>query len=135
LPGSLEVSLPAPALSSQDAPRGPSRRRWLIGAAAAAACGSALLWFRYLSPDADVIPVVVLPVNALSKDPPEQSLAAALTVDLVGALSKDKQLHVTVRRPDPGQPKRGRRYYTYIDLQTADGQLKANAEIMDLDTD
>lgn len=53
----------------------------------------------------------------------------------MGALAKEKRLHVTVRRPEPGQAKRVRRYYTYIDLQTADGQLKANAEIMDLDTD
>ena len=107
----------------------------MIGAAAGAACAGTFLWFRYFSPGADIIPVVVLPVNALIKEPPERSLAAALTVDLVGALSKDKRLDVTVRRPDPGQPKRGRRFYTYIDLQTAGGQLKANAEIMDLDTD
>lgn len=135
LPSSLEGSPPAAAPASVEAPRGPSRRKWLIGAAIGAVGAGALLWFSPFSAGTDAIPVVVLPVNALSKKPSEQSLAAALTVDLVGALAKEKRLHVTVRRPDPGQAKRGRRYYTYIDLQTADGQLKANAEIMDLDTD
>jgi DNA-binding winged helix-turn-helix (wHTH) protein/TolB-like protein len=135
LPGSLEVSPPAAAPVSVEAPHRPSRRKWVIGAAVGAIGAGALLWFRPFFPSADIIPIIVLPVNALSKEPSEQSLAAALTVDLVGALAKEKRLHVTVRRPDPGQSKRGRRYYTYIDLQTADGQLKANAEIMDLDTD
>jgi DNA-binding winged helix-turn-helix (wHTH) protein/TolB-like protein len=135
LPGSLEVSPAAGAPASVEAPRAPGRRKWLIGVAAGAVGAGALLWFRPFSPSPNVIPVVVLPVNALGKEPSEQSLAAALTVDLVGALAKEKRLHVTVRRPDPGQSKRGRRYYTYIDLQTADGQLKANAEIMDLDSD
>lgn len=135
LPGSLEVSPPAAAPASVDAPHRPGRRKWVIGAVVGAVGAGALLWFWPFFPGADTIPVVVLPVNALGKEPSEQSLAAALTVDLVGALAREKRLHVTVRRPDPGQRKRGRRYYTYIDLQTADGQLKANAEIMDLDTD
>jgi DNA-binding winged helix-turn-helix (wHTH) protein/TolB-like protein len=135
LPGSLQVSPPAPAPASVEAPRRPSRRSWVIGAAIGAVGAGALLWFRPFFSSPNVIPVVVLPVNALGKEPSEQNLAAALTVDLVGALAKEKRLHVTVRRPDPGGARQGRRYYTYIDLQTADGQLKANAEIMDLDTD
>lgn len=135
LPGSREVLPSVAKPASVEVPPRSSRRRWVIAAAVGVIGAGAFLGFRAFFPGTDAIVVVVQPVNPLSKDPTEQSLAAALTVDLVGALAKEKRLHVTVRRPDPGQRKRGRRYYTYIDLQTADGQLKANAEIMDLDTD
>ena len=137
LPGALsrDISSPAVEPASAEPSRKPSRRSWLIGAAVAAAGAGLFLWFKPFSSGPDVIPVVVLPVNPLGKDSAEKSLAAALTVDLVGALAKEKRLQVTVRRPGPTQPNQGRRYYTYIDLQTDGGQLKANAELMDLDTD
>jgi DNA-binding winged helix-turn-helix (wHTH) protein/TolB-like protein len=135
LPGALEVSPLAQTPVSAEAPHRPNRRRWVLGAAVGIVGAGALVWFRPFFSSAETIPVIVLPVNPLGKEPSEQKLATALTVDLVGALAKDKRLHVTVRRPDSGHPKGIRRYYTYIDLQTADGQLKANAEIMDLDTD
>jgi len=138
LPGALSSEMPSPAPPtppSQETPSRSSRRNWLIAAAAAAIGAGALFWIRPFSAGPDTIPVVVMPVNSLGKEAPEQRLATALTVDLVGALAKDKHLEVTVRRPDSGKPKRGRRYYTYIDLQTGDGQIKANAELMDLDTD
>ena len=130
-PMSVEVS----AEVSGETPHRLVRRNWVLGAAAGTIGAGALLWLGPFLSSPDTIPVIVLPVNPLGKEPSEQKLAAALTVDLVGALSKDKRLHVTVRRPDSGRPKGIRRYYTYIDLQTADGQLKANAELMDLDTD
>jgi len=126
-PVSVEVSAETPLRLG--------RRSWVLGAAAGMIGAGALLWLGPFFSSPDTIPVIVLPVNPLGKEPSEQKLAAALTVDLVGALSKDKRLHVTVRRPDSGRPKGISHYYTYIDLQTADGQLKANAEIMNLDTD
>ena len=135
LPLALEVPPPAETPVSVEMPHRPNRRNWVLGAAVGTIGAGALLWLGPYFSSPDTIPVIVLPVNPLGKEPSEQKLAAALTVDLVGALSKDKRLHVTVRRPDSGHPKGIRRYYTYIDLQTADGQLKANAEIMDLDTD
>jgi TolB-like protein len=112
-----------------------NRRIWLIGAGAAAAGASALLWLRPFARSAGAIPLIVLPVNAIPQEPSQQSLAAALTVDLVGVLARDKRLHVTVRRPDPNLPKRGRRYSVYADLQTAGSDLKAHVEIMDFDSD
>lgn len=135
LPVALGVPPPAETPVSIETPHRPNRRNWVLGAAVGTIGAGALLWLGPYFSSPDTIPVIVLPVNPLGKEPSEQKLAAALTVDLVGALSKDKRLHVTVRRPDSGHPKGIRRYYTYIDLQTADGQLKANAEIMDLDTD
>jgi DNA-binding winged helix-turn-helix (wHTH) protein/TolB-like protein len=135
LPDALSPDAPAPAAPPAATPRVMNRRIWVAGAVLGATAAGALLWLKPFSREPGSIPVIVLPVNPLGKEPSEQKLAAALTVDLVGALSKDKRLHVTVRRPDSGHPKGIRRYYTYIDLQTADGQLKANAEIMDLDTD
>ena len=79
------------------------------------------------------IPVIVLPVNAIRKEPSQTSLAATLTVDLVGLLAKEKRFHVTVRNPDPATKGR-RRYSIYADLQTAEGQISTHVEIMDLDT-
>ena len=112
-----------------------SRRTWLIGAAAGMAGAGLLLWLKPFSRGSDTIPVIVLPVNPVQRQPSQTSLAAALTVDLVGALARDKRLHVTVGRPDPSRPKQGRRYSIYADLQTAQGQVKAHVEIMDFDTD
>lgn len=131
------LSSKAAAETSVAAQAAPSRRIWITGAGAALVAG-ALVWFKpfALSPGpTDNISVTVLPVNPIRKEPGQTSLAAALTVDLVGALAKDKRLHVTVSHPDPNLPRRGRRYSIYADLQTADGQIKANVEIMDVDTD
>jgi DNA-binding winged helix-turn-helix (wHTH) protein/TolB-like protein len=132
---SPEVPVPASPTATAQTPPAMNRRIWAAGAVLGITAAGVLLWLKPFSREPGVIPVIVLPVNSLGKEPSEQKLAAALTVDLVGALSKDKRLQVTVRRPDSGHPKGIRRYYTYIDLQTADGQLKANAEIMDVDTD
>jgi DNA-binding winged helix-turn-helix (wHTH) protein/TolB-like protein len=114
----------------------PSRRLWLAAMGAAALGAGTLVWLRPFSPAAtDTISLTVLPVNPIRREPSQTSLAAALTVDLVGALAKEKRLHVTVNRPDPNLPRRGRRYSIYADLQTAEGQVKAHIEIMDVDTD
>ena len=127
------ASLAAPISAQAGGPRPVHRRAWLIGAALGVV-GAGLLW--RLKPFAhDSISVTVLPVNPLRKEPSQVSLAKALTVDLVAALAKDNHLHVTMRRPGPKLPGQNPRYYTYIDLQTADGQLKAMAEIMDIDSD
>jgi DNA-binding winged helix-turn-helix (wHTH) protein/TolB-like protein len=128
LPGALNVQAP------ETPPSTPSRRLWIAGLAVIVTAAAALAWLKPFSPPAaDTISITVMPVNAIRKEPSQISLANALAVDLVGALAKEKRLHVTVRRPDT--PRRGRRYYTYIDLQTANGQLKVNVEIMDIDTD
>ncbi len=125
------------SVSPQASPASPvSRRLWLAAMGAAALGAGALVWFKPFSPaHADVISVTVLPVNPIRREPSQASLATALTVDLVGALAKEKRLHVTVNRPDPNLPKRGQRYSIYADLQTAEGQVKAHVEIMDVDTD
>ena len=80
------------------------------------------------------IPVIVLPVNAIRREPPQHSLAAALTVDLVGLLAREKRFHVTVRKPDPAMAG-VRSYAIYADLQIADGQLRTHVEIMSVDTE
>jgi len=136
LPDALSPGMPAPASPSApaDTPRVMNRRVWAAGAVLAATAAGALLWLKPLSRGAGVIPVTVLPVNAVRREPSQLSLATALTVDLVGVLARDKRLHVTVSRPDPNLPKRGRRYSIYADLQTDAGQLKAHVEIMDFDT-
>jgi DNA-binding winged helix-turn-helix (wHTH) protein/TolB-like protein len=132
-PASQMRATPAPAVV---APRVLNRRNWIAGLVLLILGATGMsLWLKSFPGGADRISVTVSPVNAIRKEPPETGLANALTVDLVGALAKDKRLDVTVRRPDPNLPKRGRRYYTYIDLQTANGQLKANVQIMDVDTD
>jgi len=137
LPGSQPPETRLSAAGSVETPpaRSISRRMWLIGAGAVAAGAGALLWLGPFARSAGAIPLIVLPVNAIHREPAQQSLAAALTVDLVGVLARDRRLHVTVRRPDPGLPKRGRRYSVYADLQTAAGELKAQVEIMDFDSD
>jgi TolB-like protein len=132
VPGSPPIhppAIPAPA------PAALGRRAWLAAMIAVTAAGGAFFWLKPFSREADGISITVMPVNAIHKDPSQLSLANALAVDLVGALAKERRLHVTVRRPDSSQPRRGQRFYTYIDLQTAGGQLKANVEIMDVDTD
>jgi len=137
LPDALSpVTAPSPP---SDAPQAASRaaisrRAWAICAAAGAGGVALLAWLKPFSRNTG-IPVIVLPVNAVRREPSQLSLATALTVDLVGALAKDQRLHVTVQRPDPSLPKRGRRYSIYADLQTAGTDLKANVEIMDFDTD
>jgi DNA-binding winged helix-turn-helix (wHTH) protein/TolB-like protein len=129
--GSVSPEPPAPAPPSRA-----SRRLWLAAMGAAALCAGALVWLKPFSPvPTGVISVTVLPVNPIRREPSQASLATALTVDLVGALAKEKRLHVTVNRPDPNLPKRGQRYSIYADLQTAEGQVKAHVEIMDVDTD
>jgi len=126
---SISPQTPVPAPPS-------GRRFWLAGMGAAALAAGALVWFRPFSrAPASAISVTVLPVNPVRREPSQASLATALTVDLVGALAKEKRLHVTVKRPDPNLPKGGRRYSIYADLQTAEGQVKAHVEIMDVDTD
>ena len=132
------TSAEAPASTETVVPKPASRRTWIITTGAAALVAGGLIWFRpfALSPDpSGVISVTVLPVNPIRREPSQASLATALTVDLVGALAKEKRLHVTVNRPDPNLPKRGQRYSIYADLQTAEGQVKAHVEIMDVDTD
>jgi len=117
----------------------PGRRTVLIAMGATAAAGLALLvQRRFFRDPTGEIAVIVLPFNPVRRAPPDTSLAAALTVDLVGALARDKHLHVTVKRPDPAGP--ARRYSIYADIQTQNGQahngqVKAMVEIMDFDTD
>jgi DNA-binding winged helix-turn-helix (wHTH) protein/TolB-like protein len=131
--GEVSVSLQTPPPVSLSHA---SRRLWLAAMGAAALGAGTLVWLKPFSPaPTEVISVTVLPVNPIRREPSQTSLATALTVDLVGALAKEKQLHVTVNRPDPNLPKRGRRYSIYADLQTAEGQVKAHVEIMDVDTD
>jgi len=132
-PPGLRLSAAGPVETPRTQPI--NRRIWLIGATVAAAGAGALLWLRPFARGAGAIPLIVLPVNAIPQEPSQQSLAAALTVDLVGVLARDKRLHVTVGRPDPDLPKRGRRYSVYADLQTAAGELKVHVEIMDFDSD
>lgn len=111
-----------------------SRRAWMAGAGAAIAAATALAW--WLKPPSHKpgsIPVIVLPVNPIQREPPQLSLAAALTVDLVGLLARQKRFHVTVRKPDPALAGE-RSYAIYADLQIADGQLKTHVEIMSVET-
>jgi DNA-binding winged helix-turn-helix (wHTH) protein/TolB-like protein len=141
LPEALTPSLaPSPAPPSAQAPAAPPRRGFVIAAGVTAAAGLAgglLLKKLYAGRAAEAPPsgiaVIVLPFNPVRHVPPDTGLAAALTVDLVGALAHDKRLHVTVKRPDPAGP--ARRYAIYADIQTQNGQAKAMVEIMDVDTD
>lgn len=130
LPSALAVD--APAEMKGPTPLRPSRRAWIAGAGAAAAAALGVLWWLKPSRPSG-IPVIVLPVNAIRREASQTSLAAALTVDLVGLLAKEKRFHVTVRNPDPAT-KGGRRYSIYADLQTADGRIRTHVEIMDIDT-
>lgn len=128
LPSALVTDTPA-QVTSGTALRA-NRRAWIAGAGVAAAFG--LFWWLKPSRPGG-IPVIVLPVNAIRREASQTSLAAALTVDLVGLLAKEKRFHVTVRSPDPATKGR-RRYSIYADLQTAEGQVRTHVEIMDLDT-
>ncbi|HEX2759126.1 MAG TPA: winged helix-turn-helix domain-containing protein [Rhizomicrobium sp.] len=130
LPSALAADTPAQVKSAM--PLRPSRRAWIAGAGAAAAGALGFLWWRE-SGRPDGIPVIVLPVNAIRREGSQTSLAAALTVDLVGLLAKEKRFHVTVRDPDPATKGR-RRYSIYADLQTAEGRVRTHVEIMDIDT-
>lgn len=111
----------------------PNRRVWIAGAGAAALAAGLIWWLKPFAGKPDAIAVIVLPVNAIRREPSQLSLAAALTVDLVGMLARDKRLHVTVQKPDPATA--GRRYSIYADLQTEAGQLRTHVEIMNFDTD
>ena len=112
----------------------PSRRVWMAGAGAAIAA-AALAWsLKPVFHKPGSIPVIVLPVNPIRREPPQQSLAAALTVDLVGLLAREKRFHVTVRKPDPAMAG-VRSYAIYADLQIAAGQLRTHVEIMSVDTE
>jgi len=140
----LPSALPAPQTQPDAGPLSPPRnRRALIiaaGVTAIAGVAGGLLLER-ITPDRDAqalpggIAVIVLPFNPVKREPQDVSLATALTVDLVGALARDRRLHVTVKQPDPASPRGpAPRYSIYADLQTDDGQLKAHVEIMDFDT-
>ena len=92
-------------------------------AAGAVFAAAALAWWlKPLFHKPESIPVIVLPVNPIRREPSQLSLAAALTVDLVGLLAREKRFHVTVRKPDPAMAG-VRSYAIYADLQVADGQL------------
>jgi DNA-binding winged helix-turn-helix (wHTH) protein/TolB-like protein len=135
LPDVLSPGMPAPLAATADTPHVVlDRRVWVVGAALGATAAGVLFWLKPFSRSTSVIPVTVLPVNAVRREASQLSLATALTVDLVGVLARDKRLHVTVSRPDPNLPKQGPRYSIYADLQTDAGQLKAHIEIMDFDT-
>jgi DNA-binding winged helix-turn-helix (wHTH) protein/TolB-like protein len=113
------------------------RRRTLamgLGAGAAVALAAGLIAFHPLQ-KRDVIAVTVDPVNPVRREPAQESLSLALTVDLVGALARENRFHVTVRKPDPASRKgSGLRFDIYADVQTANGRLKSTVEIMDTDT-
>jgi DNA-binding winged helix-turn-helix (wHTH) protein/TolB-like protein len=127
LPSAVAGETPEPAPPPANRPT----RRTLLAGAALAVIG--LVWWLKPFSRASGIPVIVLPVNPIRREPPQTSLAAALTVDLVGVLARDRHLHVTVEKPDPATKGR-RRYSIYADLQAVDGQLRIHAEIMNFDT-
>lgn len=113
-----------------------NRRLFVIGAGAAAGVvvAASLVAFHPIQ-KRDVIAVTVDPVNPVRREPAQESLSLALTVDLVGALSKENRFHVTVRHPDPVSRRgSGLRFDVYADVQTANGRLKSQVEIMDTDT-
>jgi len=127
------VAGPAPETASPVS-SSPSRRAWMTGAGAAIAAGALAWWLKPLFHKPGSIPVIVLPVNPIRREPPQQSLAAALTVDLVGLLARERRFHVTVRKPDPAMAG-VRSYAIYADLQIAAGQLRTHVEIMSVDTE
>lgn len=126
------IASPAPDTASPDS-SSPSRRLWMAGAGAGIAAAALAWWLKPLHKP-ESIPVIVLPVNPIRREPPQLSLAAALTVDLVGLLAREKRFHVTVRKPDPAMAG-VRSYAIYADLQIAAGQLKTHVEIMSVDTE
>jgi len=130
-----------PSAIARPAPQGalpvspfPSRRVWIAGASATIATAALAWWLKPLSHAPESIPVIVLPVNPIRREPPQASLAAALTVDLVGLLAREKRFHVTVRKPDPAMAG-VRSYAIYADLQIAGGRLRTHVEIMSVDTE
>jgi DNA-binding winged helix-turn-helix (wHTH) protein/TolB-like protein len=133
--------VPQPDADGEPAP--PRTRRALLvatGITAVAGVAAGLLLQR-ISPGRrseappSGIAVIVLPFNPVRREPADTSLATALTVDLVGALARDKRLHVTVKQPDLAQAKGASpRYSIYADIQTEAGQAKAMVEIMNFDT-
>ena len=139
----LPSALAEPDTKTQTPQAPPRNRRALIvaaGVTAIAGIAGGLLLER-ISPGRDTavppggIAVIVLPFNPVKREAADTSLATALTVDLVGALARDKRLHVTVKQPDPALP-RGPdpRYSIYADIQTESGQAKAMVEIMNFDS-
>jgi TolB-like protein len=106
----------------------------MAGAGAAVTAAGLAWWLKPLSHTRESIPVIVLPVNPIRREPPQASLAAALTVDLVGLLAREKRFHVTVRKPDPAMAG-ARSYAIYADLQIAGDQLRTHVEIMSVDTE
>ncbi|HVW72499.1 MAG TPA: winged helix-turn-helix domain-containing protein [Rhizomicrobium sp.] len=133
LPQALTTAPPAPPPT----PPVHQRRRALalgLGAGAAIILAAGLIAFHPLQ-TRDVIAVTVDPVNPVRREPAQESLSRALTVDLVGALARENRFHVTVRKPDPASRKgSGLRFDIYADVQTANGRLKSTVEIMDTDT-
>lgn len=129
LPSAVTVDTPAEISGT---PFRLSRRAWIVGGGAAGAAALGVLWWLKPSRPGG-IPVIVLPVNAIRREASQTSLAAALTVDLVGLLAKEKRFHVTVRDPDPATKGR-RRYSIYADLQTAESRVRTHVEIMDIDS-
>ncbi|HEY8255451.1 MAG TPA: winged helix-turn-helix domain-containing protein [Rhizomicrobium sp.] len=130
LPSAIASQAPQAASPVSTAP---SRRLWMTGAGAAIATVALAWWLKPLLHKPGNIPVIVLPVNPIRREPPQQSLAAALTVDLVGLLARENRFHVTVRKPDPAMAG-VRSYAIYADLQIAAGQLRTHVEIMSVDT-
>ena len=134
------------ALAQPDAKTGtepPRSRRALIAAAGITAIAGVAggLLLQRISPGRDAavppggIAVIVLPFNPVKREAADTSLATALTVDLVGALARDKRLHVTVKQPDPALPRGPEpRYSIYADIQIESGQAKAMVEIMNFDS-
>jgi len=131
LPSAIASQAPQAASPVSTAP---SRRLWMAGAGAAIATAALAWWLKPIFHKPGSIPVIVLPVNPIRREPPQLSLAAALTVDLVGLLAREKRFHVTVRKPDPAMAG-SRSYAIYADLQIADGQLRTHVEIMSVDTE
>jgi DNA-binding winged helix-turn-helix (wHTH) protein/TolB-like protein len=138
----LPSALTQPDAKNQTEPPPRSRRALIVAAGVTAIAGVAGgLLLERISPGRDTaappggIAVIVLPFNPVKREAADTSLATALTVDLVGALARDKRLHVTVKQPDPALP-RGPdpRYSIYADIQTENGQAKAMVEIMHFDT-
>jgi TolB-like protein len=134
--------LPSPQAQPGTDPVSPPRRALIIAAGVTAIVGVAgglLLERIHSSRDGEApsrgIAVIILPFNPVKREPQDVSLATALTVDLVGALARDKRLHVTVKQPDPASPQGpAPRYSIYADIQTESGQAKAMVEIMNFDS-
>jgi len=138
----LPSALSPPQAQPDTGPPSPPRRALIIAAGVTAIAGVAGgLLLERITPGRNAeappngIAVIVLPFNPVKREPSDTSLATALTVDLVGALARDKRLHVTVKQPDPALPHGpAPRYSIYADIQTESGQAKAMVEIMNFDS-